>query len=69
MNHPGLSFVESGWVQITNRNWILSAWSIPESEESEKLLVTHPLWESDANTGTGDDAPFGTGASVDRVLG
>tara|TARA_B100000686_G_C16017247_1_gene584175 strand:+ start:97 stop:327 length:231 start_codon:yes stop_codon:yes gene_type:complete len=69
MNHPGLSFVESGWVQITNLNCIWSASSIPDREEREKLLVTQPLCESDANTGTGEEAPLGIGASVESVLG
>ena len=42
---------------------------IPGREDREKLLVIHPLWDGDANTGTGDVAPFGVGASEDRVLG
>ncbi len=42
---------------------------MPESDEIEKLLVTHPLWDAEANTGTGEDVPFGVGASVERVLG
>ena len=41
----------------------------PGSEDSEKLLVIHPLCVGDAKTGTGDAAPFGVGASEDRVLG
>ena len=40
-----------------------------EIEDSEKLLVIQPLWLGDAKTGTGADAPFGVGASEDRVLG
>ena len=68
-NQPGLSLTESGWGQITNLNWILSDSVIPGSEDKVKLLVTHPLWDGDANTGTGDVAPFGVGASEERVLG
>ena len=48
---------------------MLSESSIPGSEEREKLLVIHPLCEGDAKTGTGVAAPFGVGASEDRVLG
>ena len=68
-NHPGLSEDAFGSVHICILNCILSAPPTPSREESEKLLVTQPLCNSDAKTGTGDDAPLGIGASVDMVLG
>ncbi len=69
MNHPGLSFTESGWVHITNLNCTLSDSVIPGREDRVKLLVTQPLCDEDAKTGTGDAAPLGVGASEERVLG
>ncbi len=54
---------------MTNLNCILSESSIPAMDDSEKLLEIHPLWDGEAKTGTGVGAPFGTGASDERVLG
>ena len=69
MNHPGLSFEAFGWVQIRNLNCIFSESEIPSNEDRVKLLLTQPLWDGDAKTGTGELAPVGIGASIDIVLG
>tara|TARA_B100000131_G_scaffold59273_1_gene54726 strand:+ start:16276 stop:16617 length:342 start_codon:yes stop_codon:yes gene_type:complete len=68
-NQPGRSTVELGSVQIRNLNWILSAVSISVKVSSVKLLSTQPLWVVEEKTGTGADAPFGTGALIAIVLG
>ena len=54
---------------MRNLNCTFSESAIPSNEDRVKLLLTQPLWDEDAKTGTGELAPIGIGASVDIVLG